>query len=146
MPMRRDINSAAYAALMLIAMPTTGFAQEAHTTLCDLAEHGQSFSGQQVRLTVIYMSDLQERSLLLDRRCPMVRLAPYDSTETPDPSVKSFDEALRGRLDDLELRQFVVDVSGRFTWHGHGEPYGSLEIQKVWSFKRIHGDWRKRHR
>lgn len=142
--MRRDIISAAYAALMLTAIPSTGSAQEVRTTLCNLAKHGQPFSGQRVRLTVIYMSDLQERSVLLDRRCPKVRLGPYESAEPPDPSVARFDDALRGRIGDLELRQFVVEVSGRFTWHGHDEPYGALEIQKVWSYMRIHGDWKKR--
>lgn len=144
--MRRTVTSKTCAALMLMAIPSIGFAQETRTTLCDLAKHGQSFGGQRVRLTVIYMSDLQERSVLLDRRCPKVRLGPYEPDEAPDPSVARFDDALRGRIGDLELRQFVVDVSGRFTWHGHDEPYGALEIQKVWSFKRIHGDWKKRRR
>lgn len=119
-------------------------AREVRTTLCELISHGQPLSGQRVRFTAIYLTDLMERTVLLDKRCPKVRLIPYDSIEHPDPSVKRFDDAVRGRIDDLKLRQFVVDVSGRFTWHGHDEPYGSLEIQKVWSFKRIHVDWKKR--
>lgn len=131
-------------ALLLVATSSASPAQEVRTTICELAGHGKPLSGQRVRLTVIYMSDQLERSLLLDRRCPKVRLAPYNSIETPDPSVGRFDEALRGRLGELALRQFVVDISGRFTWHGHDEPYGSLEIQKVWSFRRIYGNWRKR--
>ena len=143
--MRRNAISAACAALMLTATPSIGSAQEVRATLCDLVKHGKTFHGQRVRLTVVYISDLMERSLLLDRRCPKFRLGPYESAEPPDPSVERFDEALRGRLGDLkDKHQFVVDVSGRFTWNGHDEPYGALEIEKVWSYSRIHGDWKKR--
>ena len=142
--MKQNVTRMACAALMLMPISSTGLAQETRTTLCDLAKHGQAFSGQRVRLTVIYMSDLLEGSDLHDRRCPKVWLGPYESADPPDASVARFDDALRGRIGDLELRQFVVDVSGRFTWHGHDEPYGALEIQKVWSYTRIHGDWKKR--
>lgn len=131
---------------LLAATSSAGPAREVRTTLCELVSHGQPFSGRRVRFTAIYMSDLRERTVLLDRRCPRVHLGPYETTEAPDPSIKRFDDALRGRLGDLELRQFAVDVSGRFTWHGHNEPYGSLEIQKVSSYRRIHGDWRKQGR
>lgn len=129
---------------LLAATSSAASAREVRTSLCVLASHGQPLSGQRVRFTAIYLTDLLERTVLLDKRCPKVHLTPYDSIKGPDPSVKRFDKAVRGRIDDPELRQFVVDVSGRFTWHGHDEPYGSLEIQKVWNFKRSHGDWRKR--
>lgn len=131
-------------ALLLAVTSSAASAREVRTTLCELVSHGQPLSGKRVRFTAIYLTDLLERTVLLDKRCPKVHLTPYDSIERPDPSVKRFDDAVRGRIDDLELRQFVVDVSGRFTLHGHDEPIGSLEIQKVWSYKRIHGDWRKR--
>lgn len=128
--------------LLLLATSSAASLQEIPTTICELVSHDQSLSGQPVRLRVIYITDLRHGAVLLDRRCPKVHLTPYDSADTVDPSVKVFDDAVYGRIDDLELRQFVVDVSGRFTWHGHGESYGSLEIEKIWSFKRIHGDWK----
>lgn len=131
---------------LLAATSSAASAREVRTNLCALASHGQPLSGQRVRFTAIYLTDLLERTVLLDKRCPKVHLTPYDPIESPDRSVKRFDQAVRGRVDDLELRQFVVNLSGRFTWHGHDEPYGSLEIQKVWNFKRIHDDWRKRSR
>jgi hypothetical protein len=124
---------------LLAATSSAASAREVRTTLCELVSHGQPLSGQRVRFTAIYLTDLLERTVLLDKHCPKVHLTPYDSIEPPDPSVKKFDDAVRGRIGDLELRQFVVDVSGRFTWHGHDESTGSLEIQKVWRFKRIHG-------
>ena len=69
--------------------------------------------------------------------------APYYAEGAPDPSVEKFDTALRGKLDDRELRVFAIDVSGVYRWKESDTPHGTVVIEKVWSFKRRHGDWRK---
>ena len=140
--MKLGISGGLCTALLLGMVSTPGLAGETRTTICELARNGRALSGKQVRLTVVYISDLTERSALLDRNCPEKIVGIHFTAKKPDQSVGEFREAFEGRLEDLEVRQFVVEVSGRFTWRSPQERYGFIEIQKVWSYRRIHGDWK----
>lgn len=115
------------------------------TSLCKLVNAGEQMNGLHVRLTAIYITDLFENSSLKDRRCPTLYVVPYDSRQSPqDQSLEEFDKALyEHQLDFGELTQFSIDVSGKFVWWANNKPHGALIFEKIWSFKRIRGDWKK---
>ena len=111
-------------------------------SLCDLAAHGESSDGHQVRLKAYYLTDLFHGAALKDKSCPKLELAPFLSTEPmPDPSLKAFDDALRS-TNSAHVIQFLVDVEGRFVWRKDKQPCGALFITSVATFERIKGEWR----
>lgn len=112
------------------------------TTVCQLADAGKRMHGQKVRLKAVLISDLMHSSVLKDRDCPTRNVTPFSDKPDGDTSIEAFDDAIRGSLDDYELRVFAVDVSGIFRWSEEGQPHGELVLEKVWSYKRHHGDWR----
>lgn len=115
-----------------------------NTSICELAKIGHKMNGHRVRMTAIYTTDLLEHSSLNDPRCQDQFLEPYDSREQkPDPSVEAFNKAVIGNINDLHLRQFAIDVTGTFVWKPSAKSPGRLYINKIWSFKRLHGDWKK---
>ena len=137
MQMRSIVGAASLA--ILVTTPAHAAAEKTvRTSICALAQHGRELNGRRVRLTATYVTDLQEYTSLTDPHCPKVHVAPYDA-ESPDESVERFDKAVKGRMEDLSARRFVVELSGRFTWKGHDEPYGSMTIDRVWSFHRTGG-------
>ena len=113
-------------------------------SICELAKLGNDMDGHAVRVSAIYVTDLMHTSVLKDRHCSADGVAPVKAADgMQDPSVEKFDTAMWGKLDDHELRVFAVDVSGTFHWRGDETPHGALAIEKVWHFKRHHGDWKK---
>jgi hypothetical protein len=128
-----------------VLLATTAMADERgplRTSVCRLANASKDMDGYRVRLTAIYVSDLQHTSVLKDRRCAKRSLAPFAADGSADPSVEEFDSALWGELSDREVRVFVVDVTGVYRWRDGDRPHGVLLIERVWSFRRWHGDWR----
>jgi hypothetical protein len=121
---------------------------ETRTSVCELAKAGDRMNGHQVRLVAVYTTDLLEHSSLDDRRCPKQYLEPdwtmLQKNARHDPSLNAFDKALYGRAPDYrELTQFSIDVSGKFVWEAGDKPHGTLIFEKIWSFKRLHGGWKK---
>ncbi|MGH7927076.1 MAG: hypothetical protein ACREQV_04720 [Candidatus Binatia bacterium] len=111
-------------------------------SICQLAKAGEKMNGRHIRLTAIYLTDLLEISVLKDRRCPSEYFAPNWKL-SQDPSLDAFDKVLYSRPDDLNLTTFSIDVSGIFVWWVNEKPQGSLILEKVWSFKRVCGDWKE---
>jgi hypothetical protein len=111
-------------------------------SICELAKAGEQMNGRHVRLTAIYLTDLFEISVLKDRRCTSEYVAP-NWKSSQDPSLDAFDKALYTRPDDPKLTTFSIDVSGIFVWRANENPQGSLIFEKVWSFKRVCGDWKE---
>lgn len=116
---------------------------EIQTSVCQIAAHGLKRDGNILRLRAVYISDIVERTMLKDVDCPneWLGLAVGDNG-VDDKSVAELEDAVLGDvINDTELRQFVVDISALYRSKGtNGQ--GLLYITKVWSFKRIHGDWR----
>lgn len=134
--------------LLLLQTSASACAQpvlQTRTSLCKLVNAGERMNGRHVRLKVIYITDLFESSSLKDRRCPTSYVVPYDSPQSRrDPSLDALDKALyEHQLDFRERTQFSIDVSGKFVWQTGDKPHGVLIFEKVWSFKRLRGDWKK---
>lgn len=134
---------------LLILSSVSACAQpgETRTSICKLVQSGRKMSGQHVRLTAVYLTDLLEGSSLNDPRCPKKYLDPdwtgSRGNAPHDVSLDAFDKALYARPDDPKLTQFSIDVSGKFVWQAGRKPHGTLMFEKIWSFKRLHGDWKK---
>ena len=127
------------AIVLTVALPATVEAGSG-ISICELVKHGEEMNGQPVRLSAIYFTDLLETSGIKDLRCPSVVLALFGSDEEPqDPSIDKFDKAVAGRLSDLRLRRFSIDVSGTFVWRKDKMPHGALIMKKIWAFKRVQG-------
>lgn len=110
-------------------------------TICGLAGSVARTAGQSVRLRAIYVADLKHGALLKDRQCKSVSVTVIDADGQPvDSSVKKFDEAVWGEVDDLRLRIFRVDVSGVFVAQRSDASLGTFTIQRVWDYKRLQGD------
>ena len=76
-----------------------------------------------------------------DRQCKSVSVTVLDGEgQAVDSSVKKFDEAVWGEVDDLRLRIFLIDASGVFVAQQTDVPRGSFTIQRVWNYKRLQGD------
>ncbi len=115
-----------------------------YTSVCKLSALGPVKSGIRVRVRAIYISDIVERTTLKDSDCPDV-WADLAERRPPneDQSVAKFEDAVRGDVvNDAELRQFILDVSGVYTRRSN-QSQGTIAITNVWSFERIHGDWTK---
>jgi hypothetical protein len=112
------------------------------TSICELDRGGEQMNGRHVRLTVIYITDLLERSVLKDRRCQRRYISP-DWKEPLDSSLSAFEKAVYALADDTGSKQFLVDVSGTFVRQANENPHGTLIFEKIWSFKRVRGDWKK---
>lgn len=133
----------ALAVLTLSSVSACAEPQETRTSICELVKYGEKMNGQRVRLRAIYLTDLLELSSLNDPHCPKQAVAP-DWKSSRDPSLDAFDRVLFGRPPDYrEMTQFSIDVSGKFVWNANGKPHGALMFEKIWSFKRLHGDWKK---
>jgi hypothetical protein len=128
--------------VLLASSAASAQANEEHVSICQLAKAGEQMNGHHVRVSVIYLTDLLETSILKDRRCPNVYIAPNWKT-SKDPSLVAFDEALYARPDDLKLTTYSIDVSGTFVWRTSENPQGTLNLEKVWSFERVCGDWKE---
>jgi hypothetical protein len=107
------------------------------TSVCELANVGQSISGRRVHLVAVYTTDLLEHSSLNDPRCPKKFLEPFDPKSLSDPTVAAFDKAVIGNPADLRLRQFKIDTTGRFESALQNGSSGRFYIEKIWSFKRL---------
>jgi hypothetical protein len=135
---------------VLLMTGTSACAQsgEPRTSICELATAGEQMNGRHVRLTAVYITDLLERDGLKDSRCPKLYLqADWTISQKNgqhDPSLDAFDKEVFARPPDYrELTQFSIDVSGKFVWKANENPHGTLLFEKIWSFKRLHGDWNK---
>jgi hypothetical protein len=117
-------------------------ADENRTSLCELAKAGEHMNGRRIRLTAVYLTDLLDRSVLKDRRCPEQYFA-LDWKAPLDPSLDAFEKAVYAGANDKELTQFVIEVSGEVLWQANENPRGTLIAKKIWRFKRVHGDWKK---
>ena len=112
-----------------------GAATAAPVTVCELTNSPKSFDGKDVTVSAVYMTDMLERSLLADSRCPGVTLAPYDSVSPhPDPSNERFNAAVTSNVLDRKLRVFKVVVFGRFNWNASAKQ-GRLTFERVLQFK-----------
>jgi hypothetical protein len=135
--------------VLLIAVMVLGCAAfgkvdtEIQTSVCQIATYGKKQDGERVRLRAVYISDIVERTMLKDKGCPNLWLGLAEGEiGADDKSVVALEEAVRGDIvNDAELRQFVVDISALYRSKGTGDR-ALLYITKVWSFRRIHGDWR----
>lgn len=126
--------------VVIMTASASGAPDSARTSVCELARAGQRISGRSVRMTAVYVTDLLERSVLKDHRCPMAHIEPdWSLQKNPihDPSLDEFDKALYARPDEAQPTQFLIDVSGKFVWQSGENPHGSLIFDKVWSFKRV---------
>ncbi|MBB5877738.1 hypothetical protein [Xanthomonas sp. 3498] len=112
------------------------------SSICELAQRGKRISGAQVRVRAIFTSDLLERSVITDPKCPSVVVIPFDAEESKldMESMQRFDAAVAGELSDHTIRVFSVDVSGTYVWRGDEQPAGAIYIEKVWCFKRRKAD------
>lgn len=115
---------------------------EVSTSICELNAFGEAQDGKKVRLLAVYVSDLHHGTVLKDRSCPDVWLPLADQqSRADDASVKELEDAALGDvINDLSLRRFSVDISGVYRAKG-AEGRGALSITKVWSYRRIRGDW-----
>jgi len=128
--------------IFLVSSTACAQTKEDHVSICELANAGEQMNGSHVRVSVVYLTDLLETSVLKDPRCPSVHVAPNWKT-SKDPSLEMFDEALYARPDELKLTTYSIDVSGTFVWRASENPQGTLNFEKVWSFERVCGDWKK---
>lgn len=122
--------------------PMSGHSGAAISSICELTQRGKEASGAQVRVRAIFTSDLLERSVITDPKCPSVVVIPFDAEESKldVESIRRFDVAVAGKLSDRAIRVFSVDVSGIYVWRGGEKPAGSIYIEKVWCFKRRNAD------
>jgi hypothetical protein len=133
---------------LLLVAGTSACAQpgETRTSICELVKSGEQMNGRHVRLTVVYLTDLLEGSSLNDPRCPKQYLDPdwtaLQKNALHNPSLDAFDKALYAHPDDIKLTEFVIDVSGKFVWRAGDKPRSTLIFEKIWSFKRVRGNWR----
>ena len=67
-------------------------------TLCQVAANPSKYSGKVVRVTAIYMTDMLERSLLIDPSCKTVRINLYDGPTGP----------YQASIDELNSAEFKV--------------------------------------
>ena len=119
----------------------TAAVRETPTSVCELAERGASMNRQAIRVLGTYMTDLMHGSLLLDPACPGSSILPDIQERTEEnKSLKHFRSDLYGRVDDLELRQFAIDASGRFVWRKDEQPHGVVELTNIYSAQRLHED------
>ena len=117
---------------------------ERRTSMCQIVKAKPSVGDLWIRLRAVYISDVTEGTVLKDPHCPRQRLElGKPLTETEDKSVVALEDAVRGDvINDPKLRMFVVDISGVYKRGRESSP-GTMSISKVWSFRRIHGDWMK---
>lgn len=149
MPMTRSIRvfGVCVAVVMIYAVGCVnsgGADAETRTSVCQIANYGPNQDGNRVRFRAVYISDVVERTVLKDVKCPnsWVGLGEQQNG-IDDKSVTELEDAVRGDVvNDLELRQFVVELSGVYKWTGQ-MGHGVITITKVWNFKRINGDWKK---
>ncbi|MDY4282971.1 hypothetical protein [Xanthomonas sp. LF06-19] len=122
--------------------PLSGHSGDAISSICELTQRGKEAGGAQVRVRAIFTSDLLERSVITDPKCPSVVVIPFDAEESKldVESIRRFDAAVAGKLSDHTIRVFSVDVSGTYVWRGDEQPAGALYIEKVWYFKRRKAD------
>jgi hypothetical protein len=87
--------------------------------------------------------DFTHLTLLKDARCLFENLF-VQYAPTHDPSVDRFDQAVYSSPRTGEPIEFMVEVSGVYSSQRANALYpgGSIAIEKVWSFKSFHGDWR----
>jgi hypothetical protein len=124
--------------LMSAATVGTEVDSSERATLCSLVKGGIQMNERQVRMTVIYSTDLLEHTTITDPRCPRSYAVPYDDQNHPeDPSLASFNRAVEGQYDDLSERKFLIDVTGIFMWRTSETPHGAIVFRKIWSFKPI---------
>jgi hypothetical protein len=124
--------------LMSAATGGTEVDSSERVTLCRLVKDGIQMNGRQVRMTVIYSTDLLEHTSITDPRCPRSYAVSYDDPNHPeDPSLASFNRAVEGQYDDLSERKFLIDLTGIFMWRRSAIPHGAIIFRKIWSFKPV---------
>jgi hypothetical protein len=130
--------------LILIGESGCDSRREANTSVCELAGFGGYFmDGRHVRLSAVFFTDGIERSALIDGTCPTASLAPLNADSgSRDASVMELDKELWSVVDDPGVL-FVVDISGVYRRASDEAPGGAVTIERVWSIKRQHGDWRQ---
>lgn len=114
--------------------PTIGLADK--TSICELVALGGRAEGRKVRLDAVYTTDRFESTSITDPKCPGIVVRARDA-DSVDPSMKEFDTAVLGSVEDHSVRVFAFDVSGTFEWTSGKKPHGILFIERVWAFKRI---------
>jgi hypothetical protein len=150
------IFSLIVSAVVLTALFVNVVAAQSETvvemSVCDLAKLGKEMDHRHVRLKAAYWYDARHGAFVKDRKCPKIVIDSYDSSKKPeDPSMKSFHQAQFDAFYSYSSLQILaVDVTGEYRWredverrHGLLQSHHILIIEKVWSVKPIHGDWKK---
>lgn len=131
--------------------PPASTPQATSTTVCAVSLHGKEMDGAVVRFRATYITDLRHGIFLKDCACPSIFIERGSDDANVDPSVSRFDEVVKGSVLDVKLREFHVEISGRFTWspgdmlhgvpvaapNGRIRPHGVIAIEKVWSYERV---------
>jgi hypothetical protein len=117
--------------------------QLAATTICDLVAGNDAEPRQAARVTAVYVTDLRHGSILKDRQCKDITLAVLDAENVSrDSGLKAFDQALMDNPGDLDIRIFLIEVSGTFVRQPDETKRDGFVLEKIWNFRRLQGnDW-----
>jgi len=104
-------------------------------SICDLAAHHRQWSGRQVRLKAVFISDLSHVTTLKDESCPQVHV---DFLVSPAPmqdgNIEEFQDAVSGDFRDLSLRVYAVELIGVFSWLPRQQSPARLLVEKIIEF------------
>lgn len=111
-------------------------------SICSLIGRDAPPSGIEVRVRTFYTTDYMEHAGLADPECPSFGVAVSFQSATIGTHNKKARERLIKMIQADEIEGhltgvYEIDFTGRFVYRKDKQPHGAIDVDHVWSFKRL---------
>lgn len=107
-----------FGALTITACSEQRSARIIDATICSLAAHPKRYENEVVRVRASVRSDGLEHTMLVDGKCPAVRVNVVPISEEPDGDLDELDAAIFAEPRGTVTKSVTGTFVGRFRWHG----------------------------